>query len=196
MDDKLQKVVDSLLDGTHGTLLADDEFAYREAIKYAMTILLDYPHKRKEDQVKLVMETLECSRSHAYKLLSEAMDVFPSIEKVNKAFERMRLTKLCYEFIDQCRVKTETIEGIPTVVSKGNTRDAAQYMKLVMVINGLDMSEDVESGPVTIINILKHNPESIGTHLPANFNLEEFIEKLEGEYENRANTIDIDHREV
>lgn len=82
--------------------LDDEQLEYLGKLKFAITCLVDYPHYGREVHVKMIMEKHECSRSHAYKLLSEAIDVYPSIEKVSKAFERARLAHICYKMLNDC----------------------------------------------------------------------------------------------
>jgi hypothetical protein len=179
MDEDLIKISIALQQGTEAEL-EDAVFRHSEQVKFAITVLLDYPHKLREEQVQLIIQTYDCSRSHAYKLIAQAQELFPSIEKVNKAFERARLASLCYRFLERCR-------------EKGNTRDAVQYLKLLKDLFQLDETDDASGLQQQVINLFKFAPETLGVKLPENFDELKFITNLEKEYEQRASTIDIEH---
>lgn len=184
MDEKLRQIAEGLKDDAFGTNLDDAAFAYREDIKYAITVLLDYPHLGREQQVKLVMDWKDSyTRSGAYKLIAEAMEVYPSIEKVNKEFERARITHKIFKFLSICE-------------EKNNTRDAAQYLKLLASILRLDQEDIGDGAGSIIVNILKHDPDSLGVELPKNYTLKSFMNKIEKEYEHRNNTLDTEYTEV
>lgn len=179
MDEDLVKIAQALMQGSEAEL-ADDVFKHSEQVKFAITVLLDYPHKLREEQVNTIMETYGCSRSHAYKLIAQAQEIFPSMEKVNKAFERARMAAMCYRFLNECK-------------EKGKTRDAPQYFKILIDLLQLNSGEDDAVKTQQIVNIFKFAPETLGVQLPENFDTLKFISTLEKEYEQRANTIDIEH---
>ena len=188
MDESLQKIVQSMQQGEGMIALSDDEFKHSDRIKFAITILLDYPHKTRVEQVKMLMEEFQLTnRADAYRYINEGIEIYPSIEKVNKAFERARIANLCYKLIAKCTERGDKI----------NTRDPAQYLKILTTIFGLEFQDDSENAVTQeVINILKDSPESLGVPLPKNFNLQKFKVSLEAEYERRSNTIDIAHQEI
>ena len=83
--------------------LTDEQLEQVGKIKYAVSLLIDYPHYGREKHVKMIMEQEECSRSHAYKLIAQAIEIYPSMERVSKEFERARLARYCYQMLHQCR---------------------------------------------------------------------------------------------
>lgn len=184
MDQKLTKLIDEFTNRSGETLLNADESAYATKVKFTISVLLDYPHKLREEQVEIIRQEYECSRSYAYELIADAMDIFPSIEKVNKGFERARVVAKIYKFLNLCE-------------EKKNTRDGAQYLKLLVDVFGLRNEDDGEAGGITyVVNILKSAPETLGVKLPEGFDLTKFMNDVEREYDRRKNTVDIEHTEV
>lgn len=179
MDEDLVKIAQALMQGREAEL-DDPVFRHSEQVKFAITVLMDYPHKMREEQINLIIETYQCSRSHAYKLINQAQEIFPSIQKVNKAFERARMVAICYRFLNTCK-------------EKGNTRDAPQYLKILADLLQLNSGDEDAVKTQQIVNVFKFAPETLGVNLPPNFDYLKFISTLEKEYEHRANTIDIEH---
>ena len=173
MKDELKNILAKWADGSE---MDDDEFSYSERLKFAVSVLLDYPHYLRDQHVLLIMNQFGITRPAAHRLISEAIEVFPSMEKVSMAFERARISRFCYQFIMLC-------------AGKGNSRDAAQYLKLLKEMWQLD-SPDVEAdvANVQIINMLKSSPESLGVELPEGFDLNKFITDLEKPYERKQPT--------
>ena len=174
MEKKLQDLLAKMSSAEGTGNMDDEEFLYSEQIKHAINILLEYPHKLRGEQILMLMDQFGITKQTAVKRFAEAIELFPSMEKVNKQFERARISRFCYQFLMLC-------------ATKGNTRDAAQYIKLIKEIWGLDEYEDLEAAATqsTIINMLKSSPESLGIKLPEGFVLETFINELEGEYDRK-----------
>lgn len=174
MDEQLVILKNKLLSGTTAEL-DEKDFERVNRMKFAITVLLDYPHKHRHELVKVIQEEYqdaELSSSYCYKLLSDSEELFPSIEKVNKVFELARLIKIGYKLLHYAD-------------EKKNIRDGASVMKVLKEL--VDMAADSESatGGITIINILKSAPETLNIELPPNFNLQTFIKTLEKEYDPR-----------
>jgi hypothetical protein len=88
-----------------------------------------------------------------------------------------------------------TDKGIGKGSGKKNMRDAAQYLKLIALVNGLEVVDDTVTQVGVIVNQLKFDPDSLGVKMPAGFDLTKFITKLENEYARRE-AIDTDYEEV
>jgi hypothetical protein len=86
-------------------------------------------------------------------------------------------------------------KGIGKGSGKKNMRDAAQYLKLIALVNGLEVVDDTVTQVGVIVNQLKFDPDSLGVKMPAGFDLTKFITKLENEYARRE-AIDTDYEEV
>ena len=153
--------------------LDDNEFKHAERIKYAISIMLDYPHKLREDHVRMLVDMFDISRSNAYKLITDAQEIFPSLEKVNREFERHRIIHIIYKMLNACK-------------EKNNMRDGASLLKLLVTITGVDKEE--EEGLVNrqpIINVFQTAPETLGIDMPENFDLNSFIKQVEKRYTQR-----------
>lgn len=184
MDDKLSLIQQKLMSGTTGEL-DDEAFEYTNRLKFAITLLIDYPHKHRHELVETIKENYlddELSSKYCYKLLSDAETIFPSIEKVNKAFEIARLMKFGYSLLN-------------TAVEKKNMRDGAQLIKTLAALVEMAAPEDDKGTKPNVINIYRYSPESLGIKEPEGFDRLKFIEDLEREYDPR-NTLDISHEEV
>lgn len=182
MDNLNEKMIAEFSRRTGETLLTDEENNYFSQVKYAITVLLDYPHKMREQQAQMIIDTYDVSRRTAYKIIADAMDIFPSIERVNKDFERARLTQKIYKLLHECE-------------QKGKLREAPFFIKLLIQINGLDIHDDA-SKPISAhtLVVLKSDIKSLGIELPEGFNLDTFIKDLEKDYNQK--TVDVEHTEV
>lgn len=186
MDENLIRIKNALLAGKSGEM--DDEmFTHTNRLKFAISILLDYPHKHRHEMVKLIQEEYAneegpLSNAFCYKLLSDAQELFPSIERVNKAFELARLIKYGYKLLYYAE-------------EKKNIRDGASVLKVLKELIQEAAGEEQTGTTYNIINILKSSPESLGIKQDENFVLEDFIKQLEKDYDTR-NTIDITAKEV
>lgn len=184
MEIELSKLIAEFTNRSGESVLTAEETAYATQVKFTISVMLDYPHKLREEQVEMIKKEFSVGRSHAYKLVADAMDIFPSIEKVNKGFERARVVAKIYKYLDFCDTKK-------------NTRDGAQYLKLLIDILGLRDGDDSENaGTTVIVNVLKSDPDSLGVKLPENFDLMKFINEVERGFDRKRNTIDIEHTEV
>lgn len=164
----LDKITNALVTKYGEEALDDEELRYAERIKYAISVLLDYPHLTREAQVKMVMDQLQIVRSAAYQLFSEAQIIFPSMEKVNKAFERARIIHLIYKFLEEAKTKK-------------NVRDAALLLKLLIDITGVNEVEAQDYNN-RVINVFQTDPSALGIKMPEDFNLDAFINQVEKSY--------------
>lgn len=152
--------------------LDDPSFIYANRLKFAIVILIDYPHYHAHEYVDMIQEEYldhDLSTSYCYKLIAEARNIYPSIEKVNKEFERARLSKIAYKLLS-------------IAVEKKNLRDGAQYLKFLGTIHQLEKEGDEAQGMINVINILKSAPETLNVELPKDFDQATFIRTLEKQY--------------
>lgn len=172
-DNEVTKIALALTTKYGHESLDDDEFKHAERIKYAISIMLDYPHLLREDHIRMIIDMFHISRTSAYKLISDAQEIFPSLEKVNREFERHRLIHLMYKMLSKC-------------IDKNNMRDGATLAKLLVTITGVD--KEPEEGLVNrqpIINLFQTAPETLGIDMPENFDLNTFIKQVEKRYTQR-----------
>lgn len=146
-----------------------EELPHVNRIKYATTLLLDYPHKTKPEIVEMIMQQFDVGLTTAYAAIKEAQEIYPSIEEVNKAFARAHLIREAYFFLVLCR-------------EKKNTRDAKLYIKELRELFELDKEGQEAKDTRKVVNFISYSPALLGTPLPEDFDPKKFIADLEKEY--------------
>lgn len=165
-NNKLKKLVEQFTDRSGESGFTEEETEYMTQVKYVISVMLDYPHKLREEQIAMIKQQFNCGRSHAYKLVAAAIELLPSLEKVNKDFERARVKQWIWKFIQMC-------------YDDKNKRDAAYYLKLLVAIDALDDHNEVDGTKKIVVNLLKSAPEELGIEMPADFDLRSFIKFVE-----------------
>lgn len=159
---------------------SQEETDYSDKLKYAVTVLIDKAHVARVEQVEEIKNGLDISLPYAYKLIRDAQVIYPSLEKVNKDFERARITQQCWKFIKLCETNK-------------NARDAVQYFKLLIDVLGLKETEEEGTVSGKIVNVFRFSPDALGVKLPDNFDIEQYVQQLEKDYE-QPRTIEIGKR--